>query len=138
MNTIVRNTTLRRLNHRFTSYEHLNKTSKEGRRGWRAFSTRRTNAFGQVKTQDNGTPAMSPVCDKRDRAKSRHIFLQGYNLSMYTTKEKLKSQMKLKRAMVKAKTMVVSVLSFMRAGSLKRCNSKSTIAASSPTPVRCF
>ncbi|PWA44076.1 hypothetical protein CTI12_AA529800 [Artemisia annua] len=137
MNTIVRNTTLRRLNHRFTAYEHLNKTSTEGRRGWRAFSTRRTSSFGQVKTQNNDT-TMSPVCDKRDRAKSRHIFLQGYNLSMYTTKEKLKSQVKLKKAMVKAKTMVVSVLSFMRAGSLKRCNSKSAIAASSPTRVRCF
>ncbi|KAJ9550137.1 hypothetical protein OSB04_014182 [Centaurea solstitialis] len=88
---------------------------------------------------------MSPVCDRRGvRARSRHIFLQGYKLSMYTTtKGKLRrsnnDHMKLKKAMVKVKTMVVSVLSFMRAGSLKRCNSKSAIAASSPNRVqRCF
>nr|KAJ0192823.1 hypothetical protein LSAT_V11C800442300 [Lactuca sativa] len=141
MNTIARTTTLRRLNHRYPAYEHLNQTSNQSR-GWRAFSTRRTitTAFGRVKSQNNDT-TMSPVCDKRDRvrARSRHVFLQGYKLSMYTTNGKLRSEIKLKKAMVKVKTMVVSVLSFMRAASLKRCNSKSAIAASSPHPIhRCF
>ncbi|KAI3736177.1 hypothetical protein L6452_15713 [Arctium lappa] len=143
MNTISRTTTLRRLNPRFTAYEPLDKTTKQGR-GWRAFSTRRTStAFGQIKTQnynDQDQTTMSPVSDRRDRARSRHIFLQGYKLSMYTTQGKLKSDhMKVKKAMVKVKTMVVSVLSFMRAASLKRCNSKSAIAASSPNRIhRCF
>lgn len=138
MNTIARTTTLSRLNRRFTAYEHLDKTSKQSR-GWRAFSTRRTTVFGQVKTQNYDT-TMSPVCNKRDRARSRHIFLQGYKLSMFSTKEKLRSKIKLKKAMVKVKTLMVSVLSFMQAASLNKCNSKAAIAISSPSPVHrsCF
>ncbi|KAK9052505.1 hypothetical protein SSX86_029134 [Deinandra increscens subsp. villosa] len=140
MNTIARTTTLRRINRRqITSYEHLEKASKDGRR-WRAFSTRRTTTLGKLKAQDHDTATMSPVYERRDRARRRHVFLQGYNLSMYTTEEKLRSEIKLKKAMVKVKRMVVSVLSFMRAASLNKCNSKSAIQVSSAThPVhRCF
>ncbi|KAL8228499.1 hypothetical protein R6Q57_016083 [Mikania cordata] len=138
MNTISRTTTLRRINRGITAYEHLDKTAKEGRR-WRAFSTRRTiTTLGKLKTQNHET-TMSPVHERHDRARRRHIFLQGYELSMYTTKQKLRSEIKLKKAIVKVKTMVVSVLSFMRAASLNKCNSKSAINVSSATPVhRCF
>ncbi|KAJ0434159.1 hypothetical protein HanIR_Chr17g0878281 [Helianthus annuus] len=133
MNTLARTTTLRRINRRITSYEHLDRTSNEGRR-WRAFSTRRTTNFGKLKTH-NHDATMSPVYEKRDRARSRHVFLQGYNLSMYATKEKLRSEIKLKKAIVKVKTMVVSVLSFMRAASLNKCNSKAAIDVASATPI---
>ncbi|KAI3795352.1 hypothetical protein L1987_38004 [Smallanthus sonchifolius] len=138
MNTIARTTTLRRINCGITSYEHLDPTAKQGRR-WRAFYTRRTIALGRLKTQNNDTSAtMSPVYEKRDRARRRHVFLQGYSLSMYSTKEKLRSEIKLHKAVVKVKRLVVSVLSFMRAASLNKCNSKSAIDVSSATPVHRF
>ncbi|KAK1430694.1 hypothetical protein QVD17_13629 [Tagetes erecta] len=138
MNTITRTTTLRRMNRGITSYQHLDKTAKPSGR-WRAFSTRRTTtSLGRVKTQNYDT-TMSPVHERRDRARRRHIFLQGYELSKYATKEKLRSEIKLKKAMVKVKRMVVSVLSFVWVASLNKCNSKSAIHVSSATPIhRCF
>lgn len=137
MNNITRNATLRRMNRGITSYEHLDKSTKPSGR-WRAFSTRRTTRLSILKTQDYDT-TMSPVHERRDRARRRHIFLQGYELSKYATKEKLRSQIKLKKAMVKVKRMVVSVLSYVWVASLNKCNSKSAINVSSAAHIRrCF
>ncbi|MCD7462217.1 hypothetical protein HAX54_048013 [Datura stramonium] len=69
--------------------------------------------------------------------RKRNIFLHSYKLK--TNSEKLRNRRKLKKIVVKVKSAMVSVLSFMRAHTMKSCtNSNSGIGAASPVRViRC-
>ncbi|KAK3039564.1 hypothetical protein RJ639_027708 [Escallonia herrerae] len=75
---------------------------------------------------------MSSVSYKRDRARKRQIFLQTYKLASVSSSRKASSSQKLKKAVIKVKSAIVSILSFMCGSSLRSCNSKSAIEASSP------
>ncbi|EYU26143.1 hypothetical protein MIMGU_mgv1a018796mg [Erythranthe guttata] len=73
---------------------------------------------------------------RRDRARKRQIFLKTYKLgSSIRSGDKLTRSRKLKKMVVKVKSAVLSVLSFMRGGALRSCSSRSAIRASTPAPL---
>ncbi|KAK2993235.1 hypothetical protein RJ640_015714 [Escallonia rubra] len=133
MTTLLRNTTLHFSRRSTEGYEPLDqrnaKTAEDGR--WRrAISRRKSNGNNRM---------MRSVSYKRDRARKRQIFLQTYKLASVSSSRTASSRQKLKKAVIKVKSAVVSILSFMRGSSLRSCNSKSAIEASSPRIVRrCF
>lgn len=125
MNTLIRNAT-RSLNRGFDGYEPLDHSEeardedhKHGRRS------------EVSKPHDNMVYSLSY---KRERAKKRQIFLRSYKLgSLETTWGKSRPR-KLKKMVVKVKKVVLSVVSFMRIGSLRPCNCRLSIYTSSPLP----
>lgn len=136
MNTYTRNPTVRLMSNKDDDYYGYDQ--REARRrdqghqstfthGWRIFSTRRTSPS-----------MMASLSYRRDRARKRHIFLQTYKLGSISSKEKIMRSRKLKKMAVEVKSAVVSVLAFMRGGSLRPCSSRSAIRASSPTRVTKF
>ncbi|KAL2474568.1 Uncharacterized protein Adt_35304 [Abeliophyllum distichum] len=123
MNTFVRNPT-----HHFSRRSDLwdEEKSRECDNGWKMFS-RRTIRM-------NKNHIMTSFSVRRERARKRHIFLQTYKLSSLHSRDKFRTR-KLKKFAVKVKSVVVSLLSFMRGGALESCNSRSAVCASSPTRV---
>lgn len=120
MDTFVRNPT-----RRFSSRSEFFDEEKCDN-GWKMFS-RRTIRL-------NKSYVMNSFSVRRERARKRHIFLQTYKLSSLHSRENFRTR-KLKKFAVKVKSAVMSVLSFMRGGALKSCNSRSAVCASSPTKV---
>ena len=160
---LVRSTTLRLSHRRAHGYEPLNQASdhawrrKDGDNGsQRTFSRPRrsdkeqyspysmADSFGQrafpmprsQKQQHRQSPVMMnySFSYRRKRARQRQIFLRTYKLGSMDSSRK-SGVRKLKKFVVKVKTVVVSVLSFMRADTLKSCNSGSAICASSPSRI---
>ncbi|KAL8045321.1 hypothetical protein ABFS82_08G107600 [Erythranthe guttata] len=129
MNTFTRNSTVRLIG-KDDSYE-----AEERRReahiqihGWRIFSTSRNNQNMMMMT--------TSLSYRRDRARKRQIFLKTYKLgSSIRSGDKLTRSRKLKKMVVKVKSAVLSVLSFMRGGALRSCSSRSAIRASTPAPL---
>lgn len=159
METLVRNATLR-FSRRVEGYEPLNPTGQvleRSRDGDDHVSQQQQVSFSRPqdyrednhgrksmlsrpksyrKNQDNNMMKNS-LSRRRDRARNRHIFLQSYKLASMETSRKYSKTKKLKRAVVKVKSLVVSVLSFIRGGdSFRSCNSRSAISASLPVPNR--
>lgn len=167
MDTLGRSTTLGLSHRRGLGYEPLNQASdhawrrKDGDHGsQRIFSRPRSShkeqyspyhsmgdSFGQgtfsrprsQKQQHRQSPLMMnySFSYRRNRARQRQIFLQTYKLGSTDSSGK-SGVRKLKKFVVKVKTVVVSVLSFMRADTLKSCNSGSAICASSPSRISRF
>ena len=131
MNTIVRNATSN-FSRRVDGYELLDQNNE-----------RRDENLGQYRTfsKRRGQSMVASFSYRRDRAKKRQIFLRSYKLSAVGDnweQPKTKSR-KLKNMAVKVKTVVVSVMSFMRIGSLKSCNCRSAICAAAPISIKkCF
>ncbi|KAK8537227.1 hypothetical protein V6N13_042168 [Hibiscus sabdariffa] len=129
MNSLVRNATAN-FSRRADGYEPLDQSEepKEGTSGqYRAFSKRRAHSV------------LTSLSYRRDRAKKRLIFLRSYNLSAVGDgwgKPKAKPRRQLKKVVVKVKTVVVSLVSFMRIGSLKSCNCRSAICAAVPISIK--
>ncbi|KAI6697382.1 hypothetical protein NL676_017501 [Syzygium grande] len=112
MNTLARNTTSR----------------------WRNLSRRKRESHAGLR------PSFSY---RRERARHRQAFLKTYKLGSadgLTADESNSRRLCNKKVVAKAKAMVVSVLSFLRIGSLRSCNCQSAIRASAPRPLRnhCF
>ncbi|KAJ8527816.1 hypothetical protein K7X08_015267 [Anisodus acutangulus] len=102
----------------------------------RSYSGRRTIMKFRRSGKQTSSPIMlSSFSIRRERARKRHIFLQSYKLE---SSEKLRNK-RLKKIVLKVKSTMVSVLSFMRAHTMKSCtNSISGIGAVSPARViRC-
>ncbi|KAE8736390.1 hypothetical protein F3Y22_tig00000002pilonHSYRG00172 [Hibiscus syriacus] len=124
MNSLVRNATAN-FSRRVDGYEMLDQgeeTKEETSGEYRTFSKRR------------GQSVVASLSYRRDRAKKRQIFLRSYKLSAVGDewgKPKAKPR-KLKMVGIKIKTAVVSLVSFMRFGSLKSCNCRSAICAAVP------
>lgn len=78
------------------------------------------------------TIMLSSISYRRERARKRNIFLQSYKLE---SSKNLRNK-KLKKIVAKVKYAMVSVVSFMRAHTMKSCtNSNSGIGAVSPARV---
>ncbi|KAE8733845.1 hypothetical protein F3Y22_tig00000916pilonHSYRG00045 [Hibiscus syriacus] len=129
MNSLVRNATAN-FSRRVDGYELLdqNQGTKEETLGqYRTFSKRRAQSV------------VASLSYRRDRAKKRQIFLRSYKLSTVDDdrgRPKTKPR-KLKEAVLKVKTVVVSLVSFMRIGSLKSCkNCRSAIYAAVPISIK--
>ncbi|KAL7142167.1 hypothetical protein ABFS83_08G105700 [Erythranthe nasuta] len=128
MNTFTRNSTVRLIG-KDDSYEAEEKRRERHIQihGWRIFSTSRNNQSMMM---------MTSLSYRRDRARKRQIFLKTYKLgSSIRSGDKLMRSRKLKKMVVKVKSAVLSVLSFMRGGALRSCSSRSAIRASSPAPL---
>lgn len=131
MNTLVRNATS---NHsrKADGYELLDQNDK----------IREENLGGQFRTfsKKRAQSMVASLSYRRDRAKKRLIFLRSYQLSTLgdsSSWEQPKTQSrKLKKMVVKVKTVVVSVVSFMRIGSFKSCNFRSAISAVAPISIK--
>lgn len=139
MTSLVRNTPLR-FSRRVDRYEPLDqpKSIEVPMRNDEdhSHSGRRTIMKLRRSGKQRSSPVMlSSVSYRRERARKRHIFLQSYKLE---SSEKLRNK-KLKKMVLKVKSAMVSVLSFMRAHTMKSCNnSNSGIGAVSPARViRC-
>ncbi|XWS68612.1 hypothetical protein CRYUN_Cryun04dG0105400 [Craigia yunnanensis] len=128
MNTLVRNATSN-FSRRVDGYELLdqnNERKEENLGQYRTFSKRRAQSM------------VASFSYRRDRAKKRQIFLRSYKLSAVDDnweRPKTKS-LKLKKMVVKVKTVVVSVMSFMRIGSLKSSNYRSAICGAAPISIK--
>ncbi|KAK7263640.1 hypothetical protein RJT34_31234 [Clitoria ternatea] len=81
---------------------------------------------------------LKSVSYRRRRAKQRQVFLTTYKLSSLDNSFAADTKNpKLKKVAVKVKKIVASLLLFMRTGSFRSCNSRSSISAtSSPVPSR--
>ncbi|KAF5726394.1 hypothetical protein HS088_TW22G00072 [Tripterygium wilfordii] len=125
MNTLVRSTTST-LGRRFDGYLPLAQKVEHGR-SRRSLSKRRKEPHGMV----------TSLSYRRERAKQRGVFLKSYKLEMV---DKLgpSRRRKLHKTVLKARAVVVSVASFLRIGSLRSCNSRSSICVSSPTAIKKF
>lgn len=147
MDTLVRNATLR-FSKRVDRYEALNPIYGQDGGVHGSSSRSRRSMFSRPKSYrihggggDGGGVMKSSFSSRRDRARKRSIFLQSYKLGNYssmeeTTNNSRKSKTKkLKKAFVKVKSIVVSVLSYIGTDSLRSCNSRSAISASLPTRV---
>lgn len=134
MNTLVRNSTLRRskrYDHGFfyaevdRSHEKIEEDGKFARIG---SSRRKVINVSKLRTS---------LSYRRDRARKRQIFLQSYNLGgssssedTHSSSDKNRKSKKLKKAADKVKSVAVSVVSFMRISSLRSNNkSKFTVRA---------
>ncbi|GMI99681.1 hypothetical protein HRI_003637400 [Hibiscus trionum] len=128
MNSLVRNATAN-FSRRADGYELLDQreeTKEEASGQYRAFSKRRAPSV------------LTSLSYRRDRAKKRQIFLRSYKLSAVGDgwgKPKTKPR-RLKKVVIKVKTVVVSLVSFMRIGSLKSCNCRSAICAAVPISIK--
>ncbi|XWS39478.1 hypothetical protein CRYUN_Cryun18bG0058100 [Craigia yunnanensis] len=128
MNTLVRNATSN-FSRRVDGYELLdqNNERREANLGqYRTFSKKRAQSM------------VTSLSYRRDQANKRQIFLRSYKLSAVGDsweQPKTKSR-KLKKMAVKVKTVVLSVVSLMRIGSLKSCNCRSVICAAAPISIK--
>ncbi|KAL5056545.1 hypothetical protein RYX36_037227 [Vicia faba] len=102
------------------------------RNGTLTFSRR--HRYELVSLQRKET-CLKSISYRRRRAKQRKIFLTTYKLSSLNHFVEPKRP-KIKRAALKVKKIVNSVLMFMRTGSFRSCRSKSAISATSPVPNR--
>ncbi|KDP24160.1 hypothetical protein JCGZ_25817 [Jatropha curcas] len=116
MDTLVRSYTRTKLSRRLNGYEPLDGMSK-------ANLGRRTPSKSMMMTSYRVT-----------RAKQRQIFLQSYKLTSRSELRTSRSR-KLKKVVVKVKTVLVSFMSFLRVGASRSCISRSAICTSSPTRV---
>lgn len=129
MDTLVHNPTS--ISIRFNGYEPLDQrpfedTTDQDYQWRRNFSKRR-------REPNYSMPKSSSY--RRTRAKQRQIFLKSYTLSSENLGQSSSRSSKLKKVLIKMKTMVVSVVAFMSMDSLKSCNSRTAIEASLPTMV---
>ncbi|KAJ0112587.1 hypothetical protein Patl1_02216 [Pistacia atlantica] len=127
MNTLVRNPTS--ISRRFNGYEPLDQrpfedTSDHDYQWRRNFSKRR---------KDPNYSMVKSFSYRRTRAKQRQIFLKSYTLSSENLGQSNSRSSKLKKAVITMKAMAVSVVAFMSMDSLRSCNSRAAIDASSPT-----
>ncbi|KAJ0052252.1 hypothetical protein Pint_02214 [Pistacia integerrima] len=127
MNTLVRNPTS--ISRRFNGYEPLDQrpfedTSDQDYQWRRNFSRRR---------KDPNYSMVKSFSYRRTRAKQRQIFLKSYTLSSENLGQSNSRSSKLKKAVITMKAMAVSVVAFMSMDSLRSCNSRAAIDASSPT-----
>lgn len=81
---------------------------------------------------------MKSLSYRRKRAKQRQIFLKTYKLASTENLGQSSPSQKLKKAVVKVKTAFVSMVAFVRINSLGSCNSRNSIAASSPLVRKIF
>ncbi|KAF5745978.1 hypothetical protein HS088_TW06G00143 [Tripterygium wilfordii] len=127
MDTIVRSTTST-LGRRFDGYLPLAQKGEDGHgRSRRVLSKRRKEPHGMV----------TSLSHRRERAKQRGVFLKSYRLEMVDKLGQSRTR-KLNKTVLKVRAVVVSLVSFLRIGSLRSCNSRSSISASSPTAIKKF
>lgn len=81
---------------------------------------------------------MKSLSYRRKRAKQRQIFLKTYKLASTENLGQSSPSQKLKKAVVKVKTAFVSMVACVRINSLGSCNSRNSIAASSPLVRKFF
>ncbi|KAF8043278.1 hypothetical protein BT93_A1573 [Corymbia citriodora subsp. variegata] len=108
----------------------MNTLARNSTSRWRNLSRRRRESHGGLR------PSFSY---RRERARQRQVFLKTYKLGSadrLAADESNSRGLCNKKAVVKAKAMVISVLSFMRIGSLRSCNCQSAIRASAPQPLK--
>ncbi|CAI9089460.1 OLC1v1024034C1 [Oldenlandia corymbosa var. corymbosa] len=153
MDTILGNTNFRYSHRRSDGYEALKPTGDHNRRkrvgvdhdssdDYDGHGDRRPVSKPRSSTSLRQHPPavmLSSFSYRRNRARQRQIFLQTYKLSSVTNNNNnssRKSHPKLKKFVVKVKSMVVSVLSFMRADYLRSsCKSGSAICVTSPSGI---
>ncbi|KAF5741499.1 hypothetical protein HS088_TW10G00497 [Tripterygium wilfordii] len=126
MNTFVSSTTST-LGCRFDGYLPL---AQKGEDGWsrKASSKRRKEPHGRV----------ASLSYRSERAKQRGVFLKSYKLEMVDKLGRSRTRT-LNKIVLKVRAVVVSLVSFLRIGSLRSCNSRSiSISASSPTAIKKF
>ncbi|XVF01959.1 hypothetical protein REPUB_Repub04eG0134500 [Reevesia pubescens] len=128
MNTLVRNTTsnFSRIVDGYELLDQNNQSREENLGQYRTFSKKRSPSM------------VASFSYRRERAKKRQIFLRSYKLSAVddSWKQTKTKSRKLKKMVVKVKTVLVSVVSFMRIGSLKSCNCRSAISAVAPISIK--
>lgn len=146
MTSLVLNTPLR-FSRRFDRYEPLDQSIKShdepptrrevgfmGDENSCNSDQRRVMKLQKSRRHQRSPIMLSSFSYRRERARKRHIFLQSYKLE---SSENLRNR-KLKKFVVKMKSAMVSVLSFMRAHTMKSCTSNSKISEASPARViRC-
>ena len=135
MNTLMRiRSTTRSLNCGFDGYNeplmdrHGQEVREEDSHGRREFSKVRKE---QPQYHNYMVHSLSY---KRDRARKRRIFLKTYKLEKLGTPRPRKIR---KMVVKKVKKAVVSVVSFMRLGSLSPCSCRFSIYTSSPLHCKC-
>nr|DAD22972.1 TPA_asm: hypothetical protein HUJ06_024435 [Nelumbo nucifera] len=126
MNTLVRSTSLA-LCHGAGYYEVLSRSGKT----WGEDGLSRRAGSKRKKDQEHLTMSLSY---RRDRAKKRQIFLRTYRLSSLEKEKPLRpTSRKLKKLIVKVKSVVKSVFAFARICSLRSCSGGQAFRASCPT-----
>ncbi|KAJ8763805.1 hypothetical protein K2173_003587 [Erythroxylum novogranatense] len=130
MNSLVRSTTStysRRLN----GYEPLH-PRHDG-----LFSLESPSRKMFSKSRIEPQALLTSLSRRRARAKQRQLFLKSYRLSSGSKLKRSKSS-KLKKVVVKVRTVVLSLVSFMRFGAFRSCNARPAIHVSSPMrPAKC-
>ncbi|TXG55200.1 hypothetical protein EZV62_020456 [Acer yangbiense] len=131
MNTLVRSTTTRNFSRRFDGYESLDLNSEAGRHEDHQHH-RRNNSSKRRKQPHSVVKTFSY---RRDRARTRQIYLKSYTLT--TSRENLgkSGSGKLKKVAIKVKAVAVSVVAFIRMDSFRSCNTRSATDAFSPTTL---
>lgn len=135
MDSLVKNTTLRfsrRFDHGFL-YEPLDHQSND--------KIGDDHIYRKISTSRRKGRLTTSFSYRRDRAKKRQIFLQSYKLgsdnsTTTSSSEKICKSRKLKTVANKVKSVAVSVVSFMRASSLRSCKSGLVIRAISRTRIQ--
>ncbi|XVE49887.1 hypothetical protein DITRI_Ditri01bG0118300 [Diplodiscus trichospermus] len=125
MNTLVRNATSN-FSRRVDGYALLNEGKEENLGEYRTFSKRRAQSM------------VASFSYRRDRAMKRQIFLRSYKLSAVDdNREQPKTKLrKLRKMVFKVKSAMVSVISFMRIGSLRSSNCRSAISVAASISIR--
>ncbi|KAL6963415.1 hypothetical protein U1Q18_001499 [Sarracenia purpurea var. burkii] len=135
MNTLIRNTTLHFSRRSVDAYyqpvdQGGDDAGNENRGGRRTFSRR--------KSDDRPRNMTTSLSFRRDRAKKRQIFLRTYKLASSEYSPEKSRGRKLKKFAIKLKSVVVSVVSFVRFKSLLTscCHISPPASSSSPVPKR--
>ncbi|PON84649.1 hypothetical protein TorRG33x02_195880 [Trema orientale] len=135
MNTLVRSTTAT-ISRRFDGYEPLDHhhqrimmRDERNQLGRRASSKRSKKLEGHRVRNSRSY--------RNERAKQRRIFLKTYKLAPVGNFHRRSETRKLDEFATKVKKVVVSVLSLIRigSGSLRSCNCRLAIRASTPNPM---
>lgn len=134
MNTLVRSATTS-LSRRLNGYEALDHYCDAFNRpenlGGRTPASKPRNVHAST-THPAG---MASLGYRIAKAKQRQIFLQSYKLASRSKLRRSRSG-KLKKVVVKVRTIVVSLVSFLRLGTSRSCSSRSAISISISSPIR--
>ncbi|KAJ9177077.1 hypothetical protein P3X46_012329 [Hevea brasiliensis] len=129
MNTLVRSATTS-LSRRLNGYEPLD-------HNYDAFN--RPENLGRLTASKprnvSAHPGMASFGYRVAKAKQRQMFLQSYKLASRSKLRRSRSG-KLKKVVVKVRTIVVSLVSFLRLGASRSCSSRSAISISTSSLMR--
>lgn len=139
MNMLLRKSPLIRLSRHVEGYEPLDQSIETSRDEYNhSRYSRLQNIYHIDHHLDQQIQTIHDVGYRLDRARKRHVFLQTYKLSFMATPRRVRTTRGLKRFVIRIKSVVKSVVSFMRKKIVRSSRSLSALRTSSQQPSYCY